>query len=463
VIRPSRRVLEAVAVCGLLAAVGVLFSRNIDTAPSYDEGVYLASLDALRHGQTLGSQVFASQPPGFYVLLRLVAFPFHDSISGIRTGFVLVALGGCLAAFLLGRMLVGPAGGLAAAALTAVAPPFASEAPRVEADVPSVALALAALAAAAYAFEGGVPVLAFLGGALLAASVSVKFLALPAIVPFVALAVGRRASRQQAAAAVAGGLAVVVGLLVAYAGVLGELWDQAVRFHNMSRSFKGPYDNADRLADFFDFRTPFSWLVPLGLAASVVARRVWPLWLFPVASVAFLLWEKPLFDHHLVLLAAALAVPAGAALAGLAGRLPHGLSLTGAGVLLVVIALGFGQQLRRIDYARTSTPALDWGASALARCTSPSELVASDQPIVAFRAHRQLPGELVDTSRVRFETGSLEPARVLEIIDRDHVRAVFAGRAFTVQPAIVSGLRARFPQRLRHGGVTVYLAGRSCS
>ena len=56
-IRPSRRVLEAVAVCGLLAAAGVLFSRNIDTAPSYDEGVYLASLDALHQSLEKGAVV----------------------------------------------------------------------------------------------------------------------------------------------------------------------------------------------------------------------------------------------------------------------------------------------------------------------------------------------------------------------------------------------------------------------
>ena len=50
---------EALAVCALLAAEGVLFSRNLHARTTYDEGVYLASLDALRHGQALGSDVFA--------------------------------------------------------------------------------------------------------------------------------------------------------------------------------------------------------------------------------------------------------------------------------------------------------------------------------------------------------------------------------------------------------------------
>ena len=441
-IRPSRRVLEAVGVCGVLAAAGLLFSRNIDTAPSYDEGVYLASLDALRHGQTLGSQVFASQPPGFYLVLRLVALPFGSSISGIRTGFLLVALGGCFAAYVLGRRLSGPAAGLAAAALIAVAPPFPNEAPRVEADVPSVALALAALAVAAYAFGRGRPFFAALAGGLLAAAVSVKFLALPAVVPFAALAVAQRATRRQVVAAALGALVVVVVLLALYAGVLGELWDQAVRFHDRARSYPGLNDNAGRLSDFFDVRTPFAWLVPLGLVASLATRRVWPLWLFPPAAVAFLLWEKPLFDHHLVLLSAALALPAGVALGALVTRLPHRLAPAAAVALAAALALGLGQQVRRIDYARvTTTQDVEWGVTTLARCTSAGELVASDQPIVAFRAHRQLPGELVDTSLVRVETSSLTSRSSTAITSAPYLRDARSPKSPTSWPACARASR----------------------
>src|SRR5207244_13508130 len=119
-------------------------------------------------------------------------------------------------------------------------------------------------------------------------------------------------------------------------------------------------------------------------------------------------------------------------------------SVAAAGVLVVALAVGVAQQVHRLDYARQAEPEeLRWGSERLAACTRPGERVASDQPIVAFRAGRQLPGELVDTSLVRVQTGSLPPARVLEILRRDRIRAVFVGRSFEDESALLRALRAR--------------------
>ncbi len=465
--RPARQLLEPALVAILLAAAGVLFSRNLHTAPSYDEGVYLASLDALRDGQTLGSEVFASQPPGFYLLLRLVALP-SDSVAGVRIGFLLVAVLGCLGAYLLGRALAGIAGGLAAAGLLAIAPPFPSEAPRVTADVPSVSLSLVALGLAAYGFRRRAHLaLPALAGAALAAAVSVKLLAATAVVPFAALAVSRRPSRRALLAAAAGVLTVALALVAAFAGVLGDLWDGAVRFHLDARSFESEGDNAQRLADLLDWGTPFAVAVALAAAAAatlvVLVRRplrAWPLWLWAAASALFLLAQKPLFDHQLVLLSAALAAAAGVAL-GRAGRLLDGRRLLAAAVVgILALALGYWQQVHRIDYAVAATaPAVSWGVAQFSGCTRPGDVVVSDQPIVAFRARRPMPGELVDTSFVRFASRSLSPERVLELIRRERVRAVFAGRTFLFEPRILAGLDERFDRRAVRGDVRVYGCG----
>src|SRR5207248_1505896 len=88
--------------------------------------------------------------------------------------------------------------------------------------------------------------------------------------------------------------------------------------------------------------------------------------------------------------------------------------------------------------------------------------VACDQPIVAFQAGRRLPGELVDTSLVRLQTGSLPPARVLEILRRDRIRAVFVGRSFADEPALLAALRTRYPRRLGHDGVAIYARAGAC-
>ena len=50
----------------IVAAQVFLFSRLLETGMNFDEGFYMASLDALRHGQALGTQVFA--PPAAWLL-----------------------------------------------------------------------------------------------------------------------------------------------------------------------------------------------------------------------------------------------------------------------------------------------------------------------------------------------------------------------------------------------------------
>ena len=452
------RLAELLPLAAVLAAAGVLFSRNLHTATDYDEGVYLASLDALRHGQHLGSEIFASQPPGFYLLLRLLAWPFGHSVTEIRSAFLGTAVVACLAAYFLGRAVGGHWAGLGAAGLLAVAPPFPSEAPRVTADVPSVALALAALALAAFGFRRRGVALPALAGAVFALAISVKLLAVPAVVPLAALAFWGRASWRQLVALVGGAVVVAAAFLIGYAGVLGDLWRQSVTFHRSSRGFGGGEPNAHTVAHFLSFHTPFAWLVLAGLVVAVIAaRRTWPLWLFAAASALFLLWQKPLFEHHLVLLAAALAAPAGTALGSLALRAPYG-AVAGL-ALAAVLAVGYAQQVHRIDLRRTAEPEeLLWGSRCLAAVTTPGQLVASDQPIVAFRAHRVLPGTLVDTSFVRLASGSLPPARILETLDHDRIPAVFVGRSFLNEPALMAGLRARYARVAADNGVRLFLA-----
>lgn len=456
---------EIVAVSALLAGEGVLFSRNLDARATYDEGVYLASLDALRHGQALGTDVFGSQPPGFYTLLRLVGLAGGSSITDLRLGFLAVALVGCLGAYLAGRLLLGVVAGVAASALVAITPPFASEAPRVSADVPSVALALAALALAVAALRRPAPLwLAGATGAAAAGAVSVKLYAVTVVVPLAALAVVRRASRRQVGVALAGAAVVAAALAAGYAGALGSIWQQAFSFHTNARDFGGGEPNGHAVAHFLDFRTPSGWLVAGGAAASLLVRRVWPFWPWVGACVLLLLLQRPLFEHHLVLLAASVGLAAGLGLGGVVTRLEPRPAVVAAGVIVAALAVGLAQQVHRLDYARQTEPAeLRWGWEELARCTRPGERVASDQPIVAFRARRSLPGELVDTSLVRVKTGSLPPRRVLELLRRDRIRAVFVGRSFEDEPALLSALRARYPTVRRHGGVAIYARAGACS
>src|SRR5207237_6740713 len=120
----------------LLGLAGLLFHHGLADPPDFDEGVYLAAVDAWRHGQALGSEIFTAQPPGFYTLVRGGQAIFGATVAGGRDTIVALALVGLAGAYALGRAHGGVAAGGAAAAVLAVAPPYPTFAGRVSADLP---------------------------------------------------------------------------------------------------------------------------------------------------------------------------------------------------------------------------------------------------------------------------------------------------------------------------------------
>ena len=451
------------AVAGLAAvllAAGALYARGLHAGANYDEGVYLASLDALTHGQSLGTEVYASQPPGFYVALQALSLLPGDGVVGIRVAFLLIALLGIVAAYAIGCRFAAMWGGLGSAALLAVTAPYPVQAPRVQADTVSVVLALAAVAALMHArnrvWRAG------LAGILAGAALSVKVLALPVVVPLAVLLVARRSVRS-AGAVVAGALAVWVVLAVAYAGALDELWRSVVTDHRAARDL-GPTlgDNLRRVLEHpLDWKTPAAVLVVAGLAcAAVFHRRVemWALFSWIAAAALFLVLQQPLLDHHFVLLATVLAVTAGGGLGGAVERLPRPGRYAVAGIAALALAVGVAQEARRLARQDGEPSAVRNAAAVLRAATTRNELVASDLPMVAYLADRRLPGQLVDTSFVRLETESLTDGGILATLDREHVRAVAVGREFAKRPALLAALRSRYPSRTERDGITIFRA-----
>ena len=451
------------AVAGLAAvllAAGVLYARGLHAGANYDEGVYLASLDALTHGQSLGTDVYASQPPGFYVALQALSHLPGDGVVGIRVAFLLIALLGIVAAYAVGCRLGGIWGGLGSAALLGVTAPYPVQAPRVQADTVSVALALTAVAVLMHArksiWRAG------LAGVLAGAALSVKLLALPVVVPLAVLLAARRSIRS-AGAVVAGALAVWVALAIAYAGALDELWRSVVTDHRAARDL-GPSlgDNIRRVLEHpLDWKTPAAMLVVAGLAcAAVLHRRVemWALFSWIASSALFLVLQRPLLDHHLVLLATVLAVTAGCGLGLAGGYVARPGSHAVAGVAALALAVGFAQEARRLARQDGEPAAVRTASAVLRAAATRNELVASDVPIIAYLADRRLPGQLVDTSFVRLETESLTDGEILAALDREHIRAVAVGREFAKRPALFAALRSRYPSRTERDGITIFRA-----
>lgn len=448
----------------LAAAQALLFGRLVGSDTDYDEGVYLSSVAALESGQKLGEDVFAPQPPVFYLLLRVVSLLGADSVAGFHWGMVVVSILTCLAAYALARVLAGPLAGFGAAALLTVAPPFPLFAHRVLADIPPQLFALAALALAWVAQERRSLVAGGAAGAVLALAVATKPNAILALVPFLVLLLwDHRWWRRGLAAAGAGAAAVAAVLLVAYADVLGELWESVVVYHRDARDTPAVIDKSHELLTFLNWRTPFAWLVVAGAAASLLLLRrrlvtpVWALWLWSAVSLAFLVYHHPLHYNHLLVLPVVLAVPAAVALAALVERLPRREVVAGALALLLVVA--YAQQWRRAALDDVpEEPELVRAAAILRAETAPDDLVVSDEPIVPFLAGRVVAGPLVDLAVLRFETGSLTDDEILRVLSGRAVRAVVVGRSLRSRPGMLRLLHAHYPERRRAGRVAILVA-----
>jgi hypothetical protein len=442
------RAIEVGLLAVLLAAQALLFARPIHSATNYDEGVYLASVDALRHGQGLGNDVFAPQFPGFYDLLRVISWIGGLTVTGIRAGLVAAMLVGTVGAWLVGRRFGGAPGGLLAAALLVVAPPLDLFGFQVIADTPSLALTALSLGLATL----GAPAAVVAAGAVFAAAVSVKLTAVTALPLLLWLL------RDRLWPAFAGAAAVAVVLLALHGTALGDLWESGVHYHQQARSTPDVIPNPHRqIVHQIPRRTPFFWLALAAAAVGAVrfARRrplyVWPFWSWVALTVAFLLWHRPLHYNHLVAFPFALAIAAGTTLGAVMSR-----HVAVYAVAALIFAAAYVQQWRRVELARVPEPATNVEAArALERLTGPDALVVDDRPIISFLAGRRVVGEVVDTAFLRFETGSLDDAAMIDALQR--ARAVVVSRSLRTRPRVLAAIRGEFRLRYDRGPVRIYL------
>ena len=172
----------------LLALLLRLWHLNALT-DNYDEGVYWSSLRAMYAGNGLFTPVFSSQPPFFLLSLYPLVAVFGPGQLAARLGVVMLSLIGILGMYLLARRLGGAWAGAGAALLLVCDYIALIQSQTIEAEAPSVALMIVAVAAAAYAdrypWQG-----AAISGAATALALLEKLFAVAAIVPILMLFLG---------------------------------------------------------------------------------------------------------------------------------------------------------------------------------------------------------------------------------------------------------------------------------
>ena len=455
---------EAAALAVILLAQTLLFAHGLGAGAAYDEGVYLGSLDALRAGQRLGTDIFAAQPPGFYLVLRVAAALFGNSVEGVRTGVLALGLIGCMGAYVALRTVAGPIAGLLGAAFLVVAPPIPLYGTRVLSDLPALDVLLLSLAAAALA-GAGVSTRrgwSFAAGALYVAACSVKLSVIVAAPAFALLLLrGRR--RGDLAWAGAGAGVVLAGLLVSHVRAHPELWNSVVQYHQQLRGLASLSGGPSLLRQVVSPSAAFTWLVLGALILALVHTlrdrrwRVSPFLVLAATGVALVAWHRPLFEHHVVAASVGLALCAAEPIGRELAQSSGGRRAIISGLVGLLLVGGYTQQTRRVtNELLTEDPRIATDAALLAARTHPGDFVVSDQPILAYRARRLMPGNLIDTSAARFGVGLLTERDVLRAVDSHCAQAVVAGRAFTRRPLLLAELARRYAVIDRNPLETLY-------
>jgi 4-amino-4-deoxy-L-arabinose transferase-like glycosyltransferase len=414
-------VLVAVLALSLWRRLAMLRGLSYD----YDEGVYCQSLESMRSGHRLFAEVFSSQPPLFLAGLS----PIYNLLGGgIVAGRwpVLVGSWASLAAiFLIGRGLAGRWTGLLAMSLVASDPLYLGLSDRLQADLPSVIVGLAAVAVAVAAHTRGKAPSAALwlvAGGILGLSVMTKLLGVVFLVPVLWLAISTAGSRWRHLGSAAAGLLLAVLIVLApFGGDLSAVYRQSIGLHIGTRMSE-PQSLAEKLHRIVDsYPAVVPALMAVVACVAAAARRTgWVsmlvLWL--AAAVAIDLAQGPLFIHHLVVLVPPLSLLAGAA-PGLAikaisshqaavGTRPAA-PLIAVACTVLAAALGLfalASPLPPTD--PTTAPAI----SAMRAWVPAGRPVVTDEPFAAAYTGHPVPPSLVDTSHARITTGELTTAQV---------------------------------------------------
>ena len=421
----------------------------------YDEGVHVYIAWLVQQGHPLYAQTFSPYTPGLIMTLVAAFQWFGASVFVARMVTVCCAALGMLGVMLIARELVTPVvrslgalgwgliAELAAALLLAVTPQFFIWSRAAMSDLPAAALMALAVASALIYLRTARLRWLLLAEFVAVGALWVKLIAIGGGLSLALILLPALRGQERKRLLIGTTLVVAVTLAPLLLFDVRALFEQAIYFHIQKRAAYADQSTLDKLLNLTDFLGANGWLTILaafGALASLPQRTTRMRALVVVAwfgaTFVSLVAQSPLFaDHHAVVLVFSLAALAGAgiALAGeqlqavlfsvrgrtsLTARQRIGTALAVACVLLALwSARGLDEGLREL-LAPPFQPVAVEAVTMLEALTPGDDLLVSDAQMIAFRAQRQSPPALADTSQARLLSGNLTADALVALMQR---------------------------------------------
>ena len=457
------------AVLGIVAVVLRLPALFASRSLVFDDGVFGSSALAMRGGALPFRDMFSSQGPVFLPLVWVADLVGLRTLDAPRLLSVTAGVLVTIATYSCARRVTSRAHAFLAAGLVTTSGSVLWVTGPVNADGPSLALSVLAVALALRTLGRGPTARDALWVGLAAgAAASIKALSVPAIVVagVVLLLTGSGSRwRRLRAPALAAVIAAAVYVVTALPWGISRVWDQSFSYHNDARRLNSRPGAAWKVIDSLWDRDLLV-LVALGLALGMyvvtraTGRRVqtepgaprlgivvavlagWALLEF-----ALLVWEPALFRADVAHLVPPLAL--------LACLCPPPWAVLAVG--LVVAAPFWAVDNRPILWPHAYSGSQRELVDRL-RALPDGSLVISDEPGYAWRAGKAPPGELADPSFQRIERGDITEASLARAAASREVCGVVvtSPRHFGSFPSLSRKLEAEGYGADTIGAVTLY-------
>lgn len=484
------QLLYALAILGVIALYFGWRVQLLSLHFSYDEGIHLIWGELWAAGYTPYEEIFLSYPP-FFIWSMGVPWQVFQHPAALQLLMAAYALAGVLGVIYLGTVFHSRVAGLTAGLLLAFSPAYFIPSIRVMSEVPSVGIAVAAVALAEkYRRDGGRLWLG-LAGAVVALSLSLKILPFYAV-PFVGLLALLRhldgeswpQVRQSLVASktqilldwlIAGSSFTLVFVLPFFLFDSGEAYRQVfgMRFDSRATEFN-PYESASRDILLFLFGNLSLMALTLYGLVFVVVRNLKQyglllVWLiFVWASMNF---HVPLRHKHMPIFLPLLAVFAGLAVDHIAGYLKtfkrnefNGQTAAMVLILATLVWL-FGWDLSRAydrnnNVGEEELAKEEWLAPIefVQAVTTPRDCVIADNPVFLYFTDRLPPPELAEASSTRITTGHLTLDDIAQAAEKHRCQAVVvvSPRFAEEVPGLTDWLAATYQELHQADGVSIY-------